>query len=212
MLRALAALALIGLAVAGFAGWSVYQAFEEPGPTTAETRILIQRGDTPAAIAARLEASGVLEDAMVFQLLTRLEGQGGRIRAGEFLAPAGISPRELLTLLTEGPTIAHKLTVPEGATVVEALAVIAAAEGLTGDMPRPPPEGSLLPETYHYAWNDSRESVDDYWASWYLHSMDGDRFKLCPNYGNPVEKVVKALRVQAPDLTVEETGQKSTFD
>lgn len=159
MLRALFVLALLALGVCAFAGWTLFQAFDAAGPSTAESRILIARGDTPAGVAARLEREGVLEEALVFRILTRLENKGGRIRAGEYLAPAGASPRAILTLLTEGPTVARRFTVPEGATTRQALAIVAAAEGLTGDMPKDVPEGALLPETYHYAWNDSREDV-----------------------------------------------------
>lgn len=161
MLRTLAALALIGLGLAGFAGWTVFQAFNAPGPPAAETRILVSRGETETDIAERLEREGVIADALAFRLLSRLEGKGGQIRAGEYLVPASASVRDVLTLLTEGPTIARRLTVPEGATVREALAIVAAAEGLVGDVPGNLPEGSLLPETYHYALNDSRESVVD---------------------------------------------------
>jgi len=42
---------------------------------------------------------------------------------------------------------------------VEALAIVQAAEGLTGDLPTGIPEGALLPETYHYSFNDSRADV-----------------------------------------------------
>jgi len=161
MLRALFALALLALGVGGYAAWTLTRAFDAPGPAPRETRILVQRGETPAGVAERLEREGVIEDALVFRILVRLEDQGGRIRAGEYMAPAAASPRAVLALLTDGPTIARRLTVPEGAAVREALAIVAAAEGLTGDAPTNVPEGALLPETYHYAWGDTREAMVD---------------------------------------------------
>ena len=159
MLRALFALALIGLGVVGYAAWTIFQAFDAAGPSMRDARLLIQRGETPVAIARRLEREGIIDDALVLRVLVRLERSGGRIRAGEFMVPAGASPRAVLTLLTEGPTIARRFTVPEGATTREALAIVAAAEGLTGELPKNLPEGSLLPETYHYAWSDTRADV-----------------------------------------------------
>jgi len=159
MLRAIFALALVGLGVAAFAGWTLLKSFDAAGPSTRESHLVVERGETPAGIAARLEREGVIEDALALRLLVRLESAGGRIRAGEFLVPAGASPRDILTLLTEGPTVARKFTVPEGATTREALAIVAAAEGLTGELPKNLPEGALLPETYHYALNDAREDV-----------------------------------------------------
>ncbi len=37
--------------------------------------------------------------------------------------------------------------------------MVAAAEGLSGETGPVPPEGSLLPETYHYSWNDDRAAL-----------------------------------------------------
>ena len=159
MLRALFALALIALGVCVFAGWTLLRAFDEPGPSQAETRVLIERGETPAGIARRFEAEGLVKDALTFRILTRLEEKGAAIRAGEYLAPPGATPRDLLTLLTEGPTVVRRFTVPEGATTAEALAIVGTAQGLTGATPDSAPEGALLPETYHYTWNDARADV-----------------------------------------------------
>jgi UPF0755 protein len=159
MLRALFVCALLAVGAAAYAGYTVFEAFDADGPAVRDARILIKRGNTPTQIANRLEREGVLDEALVFRALIRLEGKGGNIRAGEFLAPARSTPRQVLTLLTEGPTVVRKYTVPEGATTVEALGIISAAEGLVGKMPRDIPEGALLPETYHYDWNDTRVAV-----------------------------------------------------
>ena len=159
MLRAFLALALIALGLCAFLAWRTLESFDAPGPHTAEQRIYIERGSGTSAVAQQLERQGLIEDPLVFRLLAKIEKKGGKIRAGEFAAPAKASPRALLTLLTEGPTIVRRFTVPEGALTVEALAIVQAAEGLTGDLPSGIPEGALLPETYHYSWNDSRADV-----------------------------------------------------
>ena len=159
MLRAFLALALIALGLCAFFAWRTFESFDAPGPQTAEQRIYIERGSGTSAVAQQLERQGLIEDPLVFRLLAKIEKKGGKIRAGEFAAPAKASPRALLTLLTEGPTIVRRFTVPEGALTVEALAIVQAAEGLTGDLPTGIPEGALLPETYHYSWNDSRADV-----------------------------------------------------
>jgi UPF0755 protein len=159
MLRAFLALALIALGLCAFFAWRTFEAFDAPGPHTAEQRIYIERGSGTSAVAQQLERQGLIEDPLVFRLLAKIEKKGGKIRAGEFAAPAKASTRALLTLLTKGPTIVRRFTVPEGALTVEALAIVQAAEGLTGDLPTGIPEGALLPETYHYSWNDSRADV-----------------------------------------------------
>ena len=159
MLRAFLALALIALGLCAFFAWCTFESFDAPGPYTTEQRIYIERGWATSAVAQQLERQGLIEDPLVFRLLAKIEKKGGRIRAGEFAAPAKASTRALLTLLTEGPTIVRRFTVPEGALTVEALAIVQAARGLTGDLPTGIPEGALLPETYHYSWNDSRVDV-----------------------------------------------------
>src|SRR5690606_14459952 len=74
---------------------------------------------------------------------------------------AGISLEGTLDLLESGRTVVRRLTVPEGLTSVEVAALLSEAEGLTGEIPEAPPEGSLLPETYHYHWGDSRQVLLD---------------------------------------------------
>ncbi len=159
MWRALLVIVVLAAGVAGYAAFALFQAFDAPGPAASERRVLIARGEGVAAIAERLEREGLIEDALTLKVLARIEDRAGRIRAGEYMAPAHASPRELLTLLTEGPTVVRKFTVPEGATTAEALAIVQAAEGMTGSVPTDVPEGALLPETYHYSWNDARADV-----------------------------------------------------
>jgi UPF0755 protein len=55
--------------------------------------------------------------------------------------------------------VARRLTVAEGLTVAEVFRLLAETEALSGDLPEPPPEGSLLPETYFYALGDDRAEL-----------------------------------------------------
>jgi hypothetical protein len=59
-------------------------------------------------------------------------------------------------MLQRGETVARRLTVAEGLTVAQIFALLDEAAGLSGPLPELPPEGSLLPETYFYAYGDSR--------------------------------------------------------
>ena len=82
-----------------------------------------------------------------------------------------------MEILRSGETVVRRLTIPEGLTSQEIVAVVASAEGLRGDLVATPGEGSLLPETYHYSWNDERgqliermaaaqqELLDELWAN-----------------------------------------------
>jgi len=55
--------------------------------------------------------------------------------------------------------VERKLTVPEGLTVMEILALVRAADGLQGTITLHPDEGTLLPQTYFYSYGDSRDAV-----------------------------------------------------
>ena len=47
----------------------------------------------------------------------------------------------------------------EGLTVAEIYQLLESVEALDGELPPPPEEGSLLPETYFYALGDSRDAM-----------------------------------------------------
>ena len=53
----------------------------------------------------------------------------------------------------------HLITVPEGWTSAMVVDQLAESDVLTGEMPAPPPEGSLLPETYNVERGTTRESI-----------------------------------------------------
>jgi UPF0755 protein len=65
----------------------------------------------------------------------------------------------VINMLARGETVARRLTVAEGLTVAEVFRLLADTEALRGELPEPPPEGSLLPETYFYALGDERAEL-----------------------------------------------------
>jgi len=151
-----ALLILAGLAVGGVFLWaqSVYQS---PGPLAEAKTLVIEKGTGLAAIAERLQAEGVIADARIFIAAARLRELS--VKAGEYAFPPAISMAAALDLLGRGETVVRRLTVAEGLTTAQVLALVREAEGLTGEITLSPAEGELLPETYHYAWGDSRDSV-----------------------------------------------------
>ncbi len=152
------AIALLVLA-GGFAGYQLVQRVERPGPLAAETTIVIPRGAGLDAIAGQLAEAGIIERAWLFGLVVRLEGRGRGLRAGEYLMPAAISMRETIALLEAGRTVVRRVTFPEGLTSQQLVALLNDTEGLEGSVEAVPPEGSLLPETYHFSLRDSRQAL-----------------------------------------------------
>jgi len=68
---------------------------------------------------------------------------------------------EILKELTEGTPVVHSVTFPEGLTSWQIVEKLNAAELLEGKIETVPAEGTLLPDTYAYERDATRQSVLD---------------------------------------------------
>ncbi len=171
---AVVAVLLLALA-AGIGAVVLSGRFERPGPLVADLAVVIPRGAGLNGIARQLEGEGVIADTLAFRLGVYWYGQERELRAGEYRFPAGASMHQVMEILSGGETVIRRLTVPEGLTSAEVVELVAAAHGLSGETGPIPDEGSLLPETYHYSWDDDRgelmgrmgealdEALDELW-------------------------------------------------
>jgi UPF0755 protein len=157
--RLLALVIVLLLAGAGGAYLWLQQAVREPGPALQETRVLVPRGSGLMQIAWQLKRAGVIEHPRLFQLLAEWQKKAKDLKAGEFLFPAAISLEAALDQIVRGEVEIHALTIPEGLSSHAILQRLAETEGLAGDLPADPPEGSLLPSTYDYTWGTERLAI-----------------------------------------------------
>jgi UPF0755 protein len=81
------------------------------------------------------------------------------LKAGEYALEPGMSPAAIMALLKSGKVVLHPVAVPEGLTVHEVLDLLAAADILSGDLPPPPAEGSLLPDTWLVPRGEARTAM-----------------------------------------------------
>ncbi len=151
-------LLVIGVVFAGVFVWG-YGRFMRPGPLAADRTLVIAKGSGVNAIAAQLARGGVIESPLIFRIGVRLSGSDKALRAGEYIFPARITPKDAMALIAGGKTVLRKLTVPEGLGTGEVLTLIAQAKGLKGLAGAKPAEGAMLPETYYYAYGDSRAEL-----------------------------------------------------
>jgi len=121
-------------------------------------------GTSLSTVARDLEQRGYIESAFYFQLMVRLEGQSGNIKAGEYHLQAGLTPKSLLALLVSGQVVSHALTLVEGWNFRQVLAAVAGHQALRQTLaglsdeeimsrlgsPGMHPEGRFLPDTYHF--------------------------------------------------------------
>ncbi len=152
---------LVGLAVVlAIAGWlHVRSEFDTPGPARDARTVVLPQGLGAWDIADRLMEAGVIDDSVLFVAGLWLEDRQHALKAGEYAFEARVTPRGVMEKLVAGDTVVRRLTIAEGMTSAEIVAAIAAAPGLEGEIAALPEEGSLLPETYHYALGDSRAGL-----------------------------------------------------
>jgi len=145
------------LAGGGLLAWGYLQ-FTKPGPTIAETTVVIAQGAGIKVIAETLGQAGVIADPLIFRLGVRLSRMDKALKAGEFVFPYGVSAKGAAIVLKTGKTVVRRLTIAEGLTSVQVFEQLVAAEGLEQSFDVPL-EGSVLPETYHYSYGDSRAEL-----------------------------------------------------
>jgi UPF0755 protein len=151
--------AAIVVAALGGAGYWLYRDAQGPGPLAAARALVVPAHSGVAAIAELLTQQGVIRHKLAFELVARLSGRGAALKAGEYDFPAGASAMQTLDILASGKTVQHRLTVPEGLTSAEVIALVRAAPALQGDTGPAPPAGELLPDTYLYSYGDSRKEL-----------------------------------------------------
>ncbi|HEY0900581.1 MAG TPA: endolytic transglycosylase MltG [Micavibrio sp.] len=134
--------------------------YRKPGPL-AETRyVVIERGNGLAGIAATLEREGMISHAFIFKLAARVKNMHTQLKAGEYEIAPAMSMAAILHKLAAGDVYDRKLTFREGLTSWQVVQLLNKATELSGDMLTfIPPEGSLLPETYHYMKTDTRDKL-----------------------------------------------------
>lgn len=151
---ALAATLVVLAACAG--AWRLWSLYVGTGPSTVAIQLVVPRAGGVEETASLLAATGVIASPLAFAIGTRIDGLSARLKAGEYLFAAGISARGAGELLASGRTVQRRVTIAEGLTVAQVVNLLRGAEGMDGDIEPPPPEGSLLPETYFYSWGDAR--------------------------------------------------------
>ena len=152
--------AVIVAGLVALAGFAAHDRYVRPGPLAASKLLLIPKGARVAGIAEILHRERVIADPLVFRLGARAGGRDRLLKAGEYEIGAASSMRDVVELLVAGRTYKRRLTVAEGLTTRQVLALVREAEGLAGPMPRRAgAEGTLLPETYFYSRGDTRAAL-----------------------------------------------------
>ncbi|WP_107990058.1 endolytic transglycosylase MltG [Breoghania corrubedonensis] len=149
---------LVVLAIGGTLYWGKGE-FDAKGPLTQETTIIVAPGSGLESIAHTLDRSGVIGQAWIFMGGVQLYKNAGKLKAGEYLFPAGVSMRNVMDMLVAGKAILHSITIPEGWTSAQIVERVKDDPVLTGELSEVPEEGSLLPETYKFTRGTTRQEI-----------------------------------------------------
>lgn len=175
VLRMFLALVLIALVGGGAAAWIDYQHYTSAAlPVAGDAATVdVPRGANYLQIVAELRRAGVVEGGfrtMVYwRALGRELGVAGRLHAGEYALPRGVTPRELLRRMAAGDVVQHRFTIVDGWTFRQLRLALANEAGLQQTLPGSSdediarrldiadgkPEGWFLPETYSFVKGES---------------------------------------------------------
>ena len=173
-------LRLVVLSLILFLGGSVFSLYSllyEQNEIPVSKVVLVEKGDNLNQIARRLKQDNLLSSIAVFKAAARFLGKSTQLKAGEYRIPAYASAKEILDILVSGQTVSRRVTIPEGKTSRQIFDILAQTQGLTGDLPDPPANGALLPETYTFSYgmprkvivdrmlNGMRRTIDELWPS-----------------------------------------------
>lgn len=154
-----AVLGLLGLA-------GTWILVHQPAAIEAREQVIqVNRGAGLRQIAGQLHEAGLIRHPLPFVLYAKARRMAPRLQAGEYVLSASMSPVEILDLLYRGKVMHHVLTIPEGATLRDVAAFVA-AKGMGSEqrvlelgsdsafieslgLTVPSLEGYLFPDTYH---------------------------------------------------------------
>jgi UPF0755 protein len=124
------------------------ETYTAPGPLPTTRAIVIPPAGTIGA-AKTLRQTNAITYPLIFRAAAWVTRKQGPIRAGEYQIPARSSLAGILHILRFAAPVQHHVTIPEGLTAIQIAKILNAAHATTGQI-SPPPEGSVLPQTYDY--------------------------------------------------------------
>jgi len=86
---------------------------------THEVLVNVRPGHSLKTTAALLYQKKIIKSSLKLVIIARLKGDDKRLKAGEYLLSAAMTPRQILSIMVNGEVKLHKLTVPEGYNAVQ---------------------------------------------------------------------------------------------
>jgi UPF0755 protein len=167
-LRVLGGLVVLAVvAGAALAWWSYSWLHTEIASLQKQITYEVPRGASLRSVARELHQRGVLDQPQVWIAAARVTGKAGSLKAGEYALNPGLTPLQVLHVLSSGQVILHGITFVEGSTFADILKQLQGhaavridystrdAETIMRAVGKPGvhPEGQFFPDTYHFPRN-----------------------------------------------------------
>jgi UPF0755 protein len=123
-------LALVGLVVFQALQWSAARE-PKPVPPGQQVTITVSDGEGSVEIGRNLREAGVVDSVNRFRDVAQERGLDSLLKPGTYKLVTGMSIDEVLDILAKGPSTGIPLTIPEGFTVAQIAAKLAATEQFT---------------------------------------------------------------------------------
>jgi len=192
-------------AIGGIWMFNAINSAKEPGPLPQTIIVLIERGKGVSAIAETLESNKVINSALVMKIVIRLQNDPRPLKAGEYQFTANIPMNEALDMMREGKIYDRKVTFPEGITSWQVSEILKGQSDMSGELLEVPPEGTLLPETYHYINAEDRAGM----IGKMKQAMDKTMEELWPGRANDLPFTTQAEALTLASIVEKETGVAS---
>jgi UPF0755 protein len=165
LLRAGALLILLIAIAVGAVAWWGRNWLHTPITTLRQSTVFeIPRGASLRSIAADLQQRGLMDQPQVWIAWARITHRAGSLKAGEYALQPGITPQQLLEVLSSGAVVLHSVTFIEGSTFANIRKLLRTNADVRGDYanqsaaeimqalkaPGVHPEGQFFPDTYYF--------------------------------------------------------------
>jgi UPF0755 protein len=125
-----------------------------------DKRFIIEKGMTLRQVVNKLHQEKIIKNPSTFLYAGQLiKGLDPKVRYGEYFFEKNLSYYKILHKMIRGNVFFRKVTIAEGLSTHMAIEIIDSSHGLIGKIPEEISEGSLLPETYFYSYNDTKASI-----------------------------------------------------
>jgi UPF0755 protein len=143
------------LSVVLFLGYSL----KKKSSYVAERNVIIERTGDDDFLRLLIDKK-ISNNPMIAKISIKImELFGYRIKFGEYVLPNQVSLFEAIRIFSSGKVVIHKITIPEGFSVLQVIRRLEKNEDLIGEIERVPKEGSLMPDTYCFKYPTKKQDI-----------------------------------------------------